>query len=397
MPEAFFRVKLPALPSVGGFDASLFGQKIDSRFFVRIEPPVGKSNGFHKAHHDRPVFLGPAAPNGIDRQLVVRYHIDKPADRIEALFFSNIIERQRKRRGGDLSSGQDCQRLWRATDIDQLVITWILQSLGLEDAPKSKGGSRGKTICAERCAAQIFVRLIILDCHDVLTETIDDPADDHSQYIMAGKNYKTYEDLRGATLGANSLTAGTAFALRRVLKAKGLEYPRDYKLINVGGSPQALTALAAGQIAAAPLSLPLNYVAEEQGLNTIGRFIDVIPHYQLSVYSVRRGWAEENRPVVVRFMKAIALANRWLYANKEAAIDLLAKETRVKPAYARKGWEFYTEKGLWHPNGDVTFEGLQVVSQIYAEQNQAKGPLPNPAKYVDQSYLREALRELSSR
>ena len=218
-----------------------------------------------------------------------------------------------------------------------------------------------------------------------------------SQYIMAGKNYKTYEDLRGATLGANSLTAGTAFALRRVLKAKGLEYPRDYKLINVGGSPQALTALAAGQIAAAPLSLPLNYVAEEQGLNTIGRFIDVIPHYQLSVYSVRRGWAEENRPVVVRFMKAIALANRWLYANKEAAIDLLAKETRVKPAYARKGWEFYTEKGLWHPNGDVTFEGLQVVSQIYAEQNQAKGPLPNPAKYVDQSYLREALRELSSR
>jgi ABC-type nitrate/sulfonate/bicarbonate transport system substrate-binding protein len=218
-----------------------------------------------------------------------------------------------------------------------------------------------------------------------------------SQYIMAGKNYKTYEDLRGATLGANSLTAGTAFALRRVLKAKGLEYPRDYKLINVGGSPQALTALAAGQIAAAPLSLPLNYVAEEQGLNTIGRFIDVIPYYQLSVYSVRRGWAEENRPVVVRFMKAIALANRWLYANKEAAIDLLAKETRVKPAYARKGWEFYTEKGLWHPNGDVTFEGLQVVSQIYAEQNQAKGPLPNPAKYVDQSYLRDALRELSSR
>ena len=42
--------------------------------------------------------------------------------------------------------------------------------------------------------------------------------------------------------------------------------------------------------AAAPLSLPLNYVAEEQGLNTIGRFIDIIPQFQLSVYSVRRSW-----------------------------------------------------------------------------------------------------------
>jgi NitT/TauT family transport system substrate-binding protein len=215
-----------------------------------------------------------------------------------------------------------------------------------------------------------------------------------SQYIMAGKNYKTYEDLRGATLGANSLTAGTAFAFRRVLKAKGLEFPRDYKLINVGGSPQAFAALESGQIAAAALSLPLNYVAEEKGFNTIGRFIDVMPHYQLSVYSVRRAWAEENRPLVVRFMKAIVTANRWLHANKDAAVDLLAKEMRLKPVYARKAWEFYTEKGLWHPYGDVTFEGLQVVLQIYAEQTQAKGPLPNPAKFVDQSFLKEALKEL---
>jgi NitT/TauT family transport system substrate-binding protein len=214
-----------------------------------------------------------------------------------------------------------------------------------------------------------------------------------SQSIMAGKNYKTYEDLRGTTLGANSLTAGTAFAFRRVLKAKGLEFPRDYKLINVGGTPQAFAALASGQIAAAPLSLPVNYAAEEQGFNTIGRFIDVMPQYQLSVYSVRRGWAEENRPVVVRFMRAIVAANRWLHANKDAAVDLLAKEMRLKPDYARRGWEFYTEKALWHPNADVTMEGLQNVLQIYAEQTQAKGSLSDPKKFLDQSYLREALKE----
>ncbi|TMA56851.1 MAG: ABC transporter substrate-binding protein [Deltaproteobacteria bacterium] len=207
-----------------------------------------------------------------------------------------------------------------------------------------------------------------------------------SQSIMAGKNYKTYDDLRGATLGANSLTAGTAFAFRRVLKAKGLEYPRDYKLINVGGTPQALAALASGQIAAAPLSLPVNYVAEEQ----------VIPHYQLSVYSVLRPWAEKNRAVVVRFMKSVALAARWIYANKEAATDLLAKEMGLKREYARKGWDFYTEKGLWSPVGDVTLDGLGIVAQIYAEQNQIKTP-PNPAKFVDQSYLRAALKEIDGR
>jgi len=57
--------------------------------------------------------------------------------------------------------------------------------------------------------------------------------------LMGGKNYKTWEDLRGATIGSSTLTSGTAFVLRRALKTKGLEYPRDYKLLNVGGTTSA--------------------------------------------------------------------------------------------------------------------------------------------------------------
>jgi hypothetical protein len=52
---------------------------------------------------------------------------------------------------------------------------------------------------------------------------------------------------------------------------------------------------------------------------------------------------------------------------------------------------------MWHPDGDINLEGLQVVTQIYAEQTQAKAPVPNAVKYVDQSYLREALKELGTR
>jgi ABC-type nitrate/sulfonate/bicarbonate transport system substrate-binding protein len=102
-----------------------------------------------------------------------------------------------------------------------------------------------------------------------------------TQSIMATKRFKTYADLRGATFGAISLTSGVTFALRHVLKVKGLEYPRDYKLLVIGGTPQTYAALIAGQIDAAALSLPVNYAAEEQGFNEIGRFVDVIPNYQL--------------------------------------------------------------------------------------------------------------------
>jgi hypothetical protein len=67
---------------------------------------------------------------------------------------------------------------------------------------------------------------------------------------------------------------------------------------------------------------------------------------------------------------------------------------QLKLMHARKGWEFYTENRFWPPDGDVTMEGLKNNIRIYAEHSGAKGPLPNPAKYVDQSYLRDALKEI---
>ena len=56
-----------------------------------------------------------------------------------------------------------------------------------------------------------------------------------SHAIMGGKNYKRYEDLRGATFGASSLSGGIITALKEALRIKGLEYPRDYKLLIVAG------------------------------------------------------------------------------------------------------------------------------------------------------------------
>jgi ABC-type nitrate/sulfonate/bicarbonate transport system substrate-binding protein len=218
-----------------------------------------------------------------------------------------------------------------------------------------------------------------------------------SQSIMAAKKFKTYNDLRGATFGAISLTSGVTFALRQVLKAKGLEYPKDYKLLVIGGTPQTYAALLSGQIDAAALSLPVNFAAEEQGFNEVGRFVDVIPNYQLAALSTQRSWAEKNRPVMVRVMKAMAQTMRWLHQNKEEAASFLAKEMGLKPDHARRGWDFYTTTRTWDPEGDVNLQGLQIVTQIYWEQTQGKGAPPKAAKYVDQSYLREALKELGGR
>jgi ABC-type nitrate/sulfonate/bicarbonate transport system substrate-binding protein len=215
--------------------------------------------------------------------------------------------------------------------------------------------------------------------------------------LMAAKKFKSYEDLRGANIGSSGLTSGTAFVLRRMLQAKGLQYPKDYNLINVGPSAQSFMALTANRVDAALIAVPLSLDVAELGYAMIGRAADIIPNYQLTEISTRRSWAEKNRPIMVRFMKAMVLAMRWLYDNKEPAIDFLGKEMKLKPEHARRGWEYYTENRIWNPNAETNIEGVKAVIQIMGERGQFKGALPPPAKYVDSSYVEEALKELGRR
>jgi len=216
--------------------------------------------------------------------------------------------------------------------------------------------------------------------------------------IVANKRYKTIEDLRGAVFGSSSLTSGTVTALKQALKLKGLDYPRDYKiLIIAGGSSANLAALQSGQIGATTVAIPLNYAAEEAGFNVVGRLIDAIPEYELGTLAVKRSWAEKNRSLAVRFMRALALTHRWIYENKEAAVDFLAREMQLKPSHARRGWEYYIQHQIWHPDADLSLKGTEYAIRIYMDQVGAKGPLTSVAKYVDQSYLNEALKELPKR
>jgi NitT/TauT family transport system substrate-binding protein len=219
-----------------------------------------------------------------------------------------------------------------------------------------------------------------------------------THYIMGGKKFRTFEDLKGANIGSSGLTSGTAFVLRRVLRAKGLEYPRDYNLINVGGSAQAFISLTAGRIDAAIIAVPLNYEAAQMGHPIVAKVVDFIPNYQLTEVTAKRSWAEKNRPLMVRFMKGLILAMRWMHDNKEPAIEFLSKEMQLKPDAARRGWEYYTENKIWNPNAETNVEGVRTVIQISGERGVFKGgALPSPAKYLDHSYVEEALKELGKR
>ena len=215
--------------------------------------------------------------------------------------------------------------------------------------------------------------------------------------MIGGKPYKTYADLRGTTIGTQTLTSGTGFALRLVLKAHGLEYPRDYKLLNIGGASDRYQALTSGQISSAPVGVPLDLVAKQQGFNIIGYFADDQPNFQFNVYIVKRSWAEKNRTLVVRFMKTMIATMRWMMDNRETACAYLSKEMTISIEHCRYAADYNWKNRIWDRNADLNVEGVRTVIKITAEQGILKEPLPQPSRYIDSSYLKQALAELAKK
>jgi ABC-type nitrate/sulfonate/bicarbonate transport system substrate-binding protein len=209
--------------------------------------------------------------------------------------------------------------------------------------------------------------------------------------IVSGKKYKSFKELRGTTIGVQSLASGATTVLKRIFKKNGLDYPADYKLLAIGGGNFNLAALISGQVAAVFLVVPLVFTAEEQGMNVLGYYKDYFPNYQLTVMSVKRSWAEKNRPLLVRFLRGALRANRWLFANREAASDFFAKEIQMSPELARKGWDYYTANRIWHANLELNGEGMKLALEILVEDTKAAPQ--DAAKYIDRSFLQQALKE----
>jgi hypothetical protein len=93
----------------------------------------------------------------------------------------------------------------------------------------------------------------------------------------------------------------------------------------------------------------------------------------------------------------VVRAKKWFEQDRMSAVEFLAKEFQLTPAHAERGLDYYLTTQAWHPELEFEMDGLKTVVDIYAEQTGMKGPIPNPEKYVDQSYLRQALKELGLR
>jgi NitT/TauT family transport system substrate-binding protein len=220
--------------------------------------------------------------------------------------------------------------------------------------------------------------------------------DNAAPYILVGaKPYKKIEDLKGARIGVSGLRGGATSVLVDYLKSKGLQYPRDYTFtVLSGGTTARLSALETGAIAAGLLGIPYSDIAIDQGFNRLGDTMEVIPTYQFNAITVNPSWAEKNRATVVKFLKAHIRSLRWIHEQPDQATELFTSEMGVKQPYARRGIDYFTKNKVFPVDGSVTLDGLKVNIEVQFRDGILKEPLPGPEKYVDQSYVKQAQKEL---
>lgn len=215
--------------------------------------------------------------------------------------------------------------------------------------------------------------------------------------LVGRKEIKSLKDLKGTTLGVSGLASGATVLMKEVLRANGLEFPRDYKMISVGSTQERMTALQAGAVSAVMLMVPTNYLAMDSGYPELANIAQYIKEFQFTNVNTSGPWARANPGKVVDFLEAVLRANRWIHDNRKAAVEIAAKEIGVPVEHADRAYEFYITNKVQPIDGTVPEKGVQKVIESLGELDELKKPYPPASKYIDMSYLKEAQKRVFGR
>jgi ABC-type nitrate/sulfonate/bicarbonate transport system substrate-binding protein len=214
--------------------------------------------------------------------------------------------------------------------------------------------------------------------------------------LVGQKQFKTMRDLKGQMIGVSGIADVMGTAVKAAMRTQGLEYPRDYSLVQLGGTPNQWAALQKEKVAATALAVPWGKQAVDAGYSQIAWMADYVPNYLVTVIIADRNWiarSRDNRDVAVRFMKAMIRTYRWLNENKTQAVAWIADEFKFQPNYAENAWELYTGR-IWPKDGAINRQAVAQTMAVLQDFGLISPPLPSPDTLVDPAIVEQAQREL---
>jgi ABC-type nitrate/sulfonate/bicarbonate transport system substrate-binding protein len=211
--------------------------------------------------------------------------------------------------------------------------------------------------------------------------------------LIVRPEIKTFADLKGKVVGL-SLAVDTISISTRKLMAKNGVQEADFKVKELVGTPARADCLRKGECDAVPLGQPEDFVLMKQGYRRLGVSTDAMSNFQFIVSAVRRSWGEKNKDALVRYVRGLAGAYRFMRepANREDVVRIVLDTTGSSEEIARQTLSLYfdPDRGVVPKQGEIDVKGLGQVIQFMAEAGELKAPLPAPEQFIDLQYLRTA-------
>jgi NitT/TauT family transport system substrate-binding protein len=208
-----------------------------------------------------------------------------------------------------------------------------------------------------------------------------------TQSLLAGKNLKKPEDLKGKKIAVSRIGGNTHYFTIQALRRFGLEPNRDFSFIQSGGDPEAVVALVSGQVDAATLTPPGDSKAIASGFHYVIYGPDLKIPYAATTFVTKRSVITKRPQVVGQFLRAMAEASKIMQTDREFVYRVLGKHLRITERSVLDS-AYNAEIKALEPRLVIRNEALQAtLDEIAATDARAKNV--KPQDLIDARYLTE--------
>jgi len=215
-------------------------------------------------------------------------------------------------------------------------------------------------------------------------------ANSMSAGVIAAKDVKTFQDLRGKKIGIASFGGNNDIGLRFAFKKNGINPDKEVTFLQMGGERNRLTALERGAIAATIMSPPGLFVAEAQGYSRLGDLRAMGMRYpELSIVGRKRD-LKERRDLVRRYLRAYLESVRVMKSNRDLTVRVIEKYIHVgSKAEALKTYDYFVKS-----ISDTLRTEREGITEFLAtlETKMPGVSKRNPNEFIDESVLEEVLK-----
>jgi NitT/TauT family transport system substrate-binding protein len=181
------------------------------------------------------------------------------------------------------------------------------------------------------------------------------------QHRLIGRpEIKDVKDLKGKPVGITTFGASSDFILRYALQKHGLDPNKDVSILQTGGQPEGLAAMASGKIFAQRMSFPLHIKALQMGMRELVDFSVLGVEENNGTVITTRSFIAQRRSIVTRFMRAFIRGIHRYKSDKEFAKKVFARFAQVDDSQMLEAtWQEYAPHLQRVPR--PTLKGIQLV------------------------------------